>query len=172
MPFLRSGTTTATHCPCPTCGADCIRAARSFVDFANQFPDHTGGDVPWPVYVCLECPTVGHTTTVFTEAAWVAFQSVLAADRGDTYHVLFEPGRLYVMQNDTFAYLTYLWLCVIDGAIIIKRQLPEGEIGPCPLPYVGQHTAESFQPPPIATESVWSSLEAQGYQIDDLRQAE
>ncbi len=171
MPFLRSGTTTATHCPCPTCGADCVRAARSFVDFANQFPDHTGGDVPWPVYVCLDCPAAGQVTTVFTEEAWVAYQAISALNRGDSLRIIPEPGRLYIEVDDTFCYLTYLWLCALDGAVIIKPRPVQGALGPSPLPYVGQHTPESLVHPLITAPAVWNSLEAQGYQVEHLRPA-
>jgi hypothetical protein len=169
MPLLRSGTSTVTYCACPACGSNCVRAARRFIQFVNLFPDHSGGDVPWPVYVCLDCPTFGRPTCVFTETAWESVQADRAEERGDICRIIRGPGEWYITCDDVFAYLSYLWLCIEDGAAVRRRPQLQGAVGPCPLPYISEHTPESLRNPPIEQESVWSSLEAQGYYVADLR---
>jgi hypothetical protein len=168
MPFLRSGQDTSRTCPCPACGTSCVRLYRRFVVFLNQFPDHTGGDLPDPLYLCLACPEYRLPNLAFTEAAWVRSQNLALVASGQVDEILEPPGDHFVLADTVFHYLAYLWACLQKGAVVIRRRREPASVGPTPLPYVSEHTAESLQVPPIRVAFVWESLAAEGYEVDSL----
>ena len=169
MPFLRSGNNTPAVCPCPACGSLCHRIFERFVVFLNQFPDHTGGDVPTPVYLCLQCPLQRRPNLVFTERAWLRVEEERFAAAGEQISILEPPGDWYIQADTTFHYLAYLWACLQAGAVVVRRRRHPDAVGPTPLPYVSEHTFDSLRVATIDIEFVWQHLEDQGYYVADLR---
>ena len=169
MPLLRSGNNTPAVCPCPACGSLCYRIFERFVVFLNQFPDHTGGDLPTPVYLCLQCPLQRRPNLVFTERVWLRVEEERFAAAGEPINILQPPGDWYIQADTTFHYLAYLWACLQAGAVVVRRRRHPDAVGPTPLPYVSEHTFDSLRVATIDIEFVWQHLEDQGYYVADLR---
>ena len=73
MPFLRSGHSSASTCPCPDCGRVNDVLEVNYVQWlTDNFPWYTLGDFPHcPLFQCDNCSVLA-TTLVYSEGAWVS----------------------------------------------------------------------------------------------------